>query len=112
MSNRPVDGDPVDTINRDSPFVQVSFDIKKIDQMATSHGVDFIHYKALPSPIGQKDRGDLRRSDGVDTITSNGMIYSCAGKFTATMIDNTSQERDSEAGQIEASEARIILPRF
>ena len=112
MSNRPVDGDPVDTINRYSPFVQVSFDIKKIDQMATSHGVDFIHYKALPSPIGQKDRGDLRRSDGVDTITSNGMIYSCAGKFTATMIDNTSQERDSEAGQIEASEARIILPRF
>jgi hypothetical protein len=112
MSNRPPKGDQADAINRYSPFVQVSFDMKKIDSMATSHGVDFVHYKAIPSPLGKKDRGDYRRSDGVDTITSNGHIYKCAGSFTATMIDNTSQERDSHAGQIEASEARIILPRF
>jgi hypothetical protein len=112
MSNRPPKGNQVDTINRGTPFTQMSLDLKKVDAMANSYGVDFAHFAAIPSPIGQKDRGDYRRSDGVDTITSNGFIYTCIGKFTATMIDNTSKEKDSEAGQVEASESRLVLPRF
>jgi hypothetical protein len=112
MSNRPPKGNQVDTINRGTPFTQMSLDLSKVDQMANSYGVDFAHYAAMPSPIGQKDRGDYRRSDGVDTITSNGYIYTCVGKFTATMIDNTSQEKDSDAGMIEASEMRLVMPRF
>jgi len=112
MSIRPPKGPQIDTINRGTPFTQLTLDLKKVDAMANSYGVDFAHYKAIPSPIGQKDRGDYRRSDGVDTITSNGMIYTCAGQFTATMIDNTTKQQDATGGSVEASEARLVLPRF
>lgn len=109
---RPPTGNQVDTINRNSPFIQQSFDLAKQDQFVTSYAVDFIHYKATPSPIGQKDRGDYRRSDGVDVITSNGMIYRCAGKFSATMVDNERQQRRGASGITDPSHSRLILPRF
>ena len=113
MSNRKTKGTQVDTINRYSPQVQESFDLVRLDAFVTGLGVDFAHFKAIPSPIGQNDRGDYRRSDGVDTITSNGMIYRCGGKFTATMTDNSrEQKRSSNSGVVDPSEARLVLPRF
>lgn len=112
MSKRKPKGLQADTINRNSPFTQMSFDLNKQDQFVTSFGVDFLHYKAMPSPIGQKDRGDLRRSDGVDTITSNGMIYKCSGTFTATMSDNSRDQKRGNSGILNPSESRLILPRF
>lgn len=112
MSTKKPTGTQVDTINRNSPFVQMSFDLKKQDAFATSFSVEFIHYKALPSPIGQNDRGDYRRNDGVDTITSNGMIYRCSGKFSATMTDNERSKGKSDGGTTDPSQSRIVMPRF
>lgn len=112
MSDRPPKGIQVDTINRFSPQVQESFDLKRLDGFVTGLGVDFTHYKATPSPIGKNDRGDLRRNDGVDTITSNGMIYRCGGKFTATMTDNSREQRRNPSGVTDPSESRLVLPRF
>lgn len=102
----------VDTIDRTSPYIQESFDLDRMDEFVTGLGVQFLHYKAMVSPIGKKDRGDYRRSDGVDTITSNGMIYKLAGKFTATMTDNTRNDRRGDAGILDVSESRLVLPRF
>jgi len=112
MSDRPPKGIQVDTINRFSPQVQESFDLKRLEGFVTGLGVDFTHYRATPSPIGKSDRGDLRRSDGVDTITSNGMIYRCAGKFTATMTDNSRDQRRAPGGTVDPSESRLVMPRF
>lgn len=112
MSKRKSNGIDVDTINRYSPQIQQSFDLKRLEGFVTGLGVDFTHYKAMPSPIGQKDRGDYRRSDGVDTITSNGMIYRCAGKFTATMTDNSREQKRSGGGVLDPSESRLVMPRF
>ena len=112
MAKRLPKGIQVDTINRNSPFVQQSFDLKRQDAFVTSLGADFKHYKAMPSPIGKKDRGDYRRNDGVDTITSNGMIYKCAGNFTATMTDNQREQRRTGAGALDPSESHLIMPRF
>lgn len=112
MSNRPPKGTQVDTINRYSPQGQQSFDLNRLDTFVTSLGVDFSHYKAVPSPIGQNDRGDYRRSDGVDTITSNGMIYRCSGKFTATMTDNSRSQKQGDSGTLDPSESRLVMPRF
>jgi len=106
------EGQQSDTIDRNSPFVQESFDLARLDAFATSLGVQFFHYKAMVSPIGKKDRGDYRRSDGVDTITSNGMIYRCAGKFTATMTDNSRNQKRGDSGILDASEGRLVMPRF
>lgn len=114
MSNRKTKSNEihVDVINRYLPQVQESFDLKRLDAFVTGLGVDLIHYRAIPSPIGKNDRGDLRRNDGVDTITSNGMIYRRGGVITATMTDNSREQKRSQSGVLDPSEARLVLPRF
>lgn len=113
MSNRPPQGQQIDTITPFAPQEQQSFDLRRLEiGLSTGLGADFRHYKATPSPIGQNDRGDYRRSDGVDTITSNGMIYRCAGIFTATMTDNTREQKRSTGGVLDPSESKLVMPRF
>lgn len=112
MSNKKPIGNQTDTIARDSFPTEMSFDLIKQDIFVQSLGVDFIHYRAMPSPIGQADRGDYRRNDGIDTITSNGMLYRCAGIFTATMTDNNRKQQRVEGGLNDPSEARLVLPRY
>lgn len=112
MSNRTPIGQQIDTIDRNLEYVQESFDLDRLDVFVTGLGVEYTHYKGMPSPIGQNDRGDYRRNDGVDTITSNGMIYKCAGKFTATMTDNSRDRKRGEAGVLDPSESKLVMPRF
>jgi len=104
--------DKVDVIPRDSEYIQESFDLKRMDNFVEGLGVEYLHYKSIPSPIGQRDRGDYRRSDGVDTITSNGMIYHCAGKFRATLTDNSRDRKRGGAGTLDPSEGLLVMPRF
>lgn len=112
MSNRKPNGIQIDTIDRNLEFTQESFDLVRLDNFVTGLGVEYIHYKGMPSPIGQNDRGDYRRNDGVDTITSNGMIYRCSGRFTATMTNNSRDRKQGEAGILDPSESKLVLPRF
>ncbi len=102
----------IDAIDRFGEYVQESFDLDRLENFVTGLGVQFFHYKAMPSPIGKLDRGDYRRNDGVDTITSNGMIYICSGKFTATMTDNSRSRTRGEAGILDPSESKLVMPRF
>lgn len=113
MSNRKPNGAQIDAIDRNMEYIQESFDLDRLEVgLSTGLGVEYFHYKGMPSPIGQNDRGDYRRNDGVDTITSNGMIYRCAGKFTATMTDNSRDRKRGEAGTLDPSESKLVLPRF
>lgn len=91
---------------------QVTMDLAKNDDLITQRGVEFEHWVAIPSPIGLKDRGDYRRSDQYDTLTSNGMLYRKAGCFTATIVANSKSKRPSEGGIFDYSTARLLLPRF
>lgn len=111
MSDRPADGEQAFAINPFSPFIQTSFDLTRFEKFVTGLGVDFVHYKAMYSPIGLQDRGDYRR-DGLDTITSNGAIFVCGGKFTATMTDNSKGKKRTDGGELDPSESRLVLPRF
>lgn len=112
MSNRTPKGQQIDVIDRNLEYIQESFDLDRLDVFVTSLGVEYIHYKGIPSPIGQNDRGTYIKNDGVDTITSNGMIYTCAGKFTATMTGNTRDANFAESGILDPSESRLVMPRF
>jgi hypothetical protein len=112
VSNKQPKGNQADTIDRNSPYIQESFDADRLDNFVTGLGVEYFHYKGVPSPIGQNDRGDYHRNDGVDTITSNGFIYRCAGKFTATMTDNSRDRKQGNSGFLDPSESRLVLPRF
>jgi len=95
-----------------SPFGQTSFDLSKQDAFVQSLGIDFSHYKAMPSPIGLKDRGEYRREDGVDIVSSNGMLYYCAGVLTATMTDNSRDQKRIEQGLLDPSQSRLVMSRF
>lgn len=112
MPKRNPFGYQVDTINRKSPFVQETLDLDKQDHFVKSFAVDFTHYKAMPSPIGKKDKGDYRRSEGVDTITSNGMIYRVGGVIRGTMTDDKRDKKKSDGGFVDVAVGRLVLPRF
>ena len=112
MSAKPPIGLQISTIVPLAPLIQESFDLNRLDVFVTSLGVDITHYRAIPSPIGLNDRGSWRRNDGVDTISSNGMIYRCAGVFTATITTNERSEKRGTSGVIDPSEARLVMPRF
>lgn len=112
MSVRPPIGLQISTITPAAPLIQESFDLNRLDVFVTSLGIDIMHYRAIPSPIGKNDRGSWRRNDGVDTISSNGMIYRYAGTFTATLTTNTREEKRGPSGVIDPSEARLVMPRF
>ena len=83
---------PVDPTDLD----QISFNMLKHDQFVRSHGVTFQHFRAMPSPVGLKDRGEYRRSDALDTISSNGMIYKQCGCFTAPLLGNSKKHNSTE----------------
>jgi hypothetical protein len=105
----------IQTIPFTTPIIQQSFDLNKLDNFAQNLGTKFMHWKAMPSPIGLNDRGDYRRSDNgeVDVITSNGYIYYLAGVFTATLVGNSrDQKRPSDSALIDYSQGYLILPRF
>lgn len=91
---------------------QVTMDLSKSDDLVTQRGVQFMHYAAIPSPIGQKERGDYRRTDQYDVITSNGMIYKFVGCFTGAIVSNSKNKKNTSGGIADYSVARLILPRF
>lgn len=94
------------------PLQEVGINLDSQDQFIKSHGVEFEHWVAIPSPVGLKDRGDYRRSDNYDIITSNGMIYKLAGCFTAAIVSNSKSKRPSAGGVVDYSTARLLIPRF
>lgn len=91
---------------------QISFNMDKQDQFVKSHGVCFLHFRAMPSPIGLKDRGEYRRSDSLDTISENGFVYNQDGEFDGVVLGNSKQKQQVEGGLYDYSEARLTLPRF
>src|ERR1035437_3690256 len=111
MSNRSPKGVQLQAINAWCPLVETSFNLISDDAFITGQGIDYCHWKAMPSPIGLKDRGDYRR-DGLDAITSNGMIYVYAGVFTGCETDNTTDKKRTDGGIIDPSVSRLVLPRF
>lgn len=112
MAKRPASPLQAKTIKERSKVPQISFNAEAQDDFVSSHGVSFIHYRAMPSPIGLKDRGDYRRSDSLDTISSNGFVYKKCGVFTAVMMGNGKRYAEGDGGMIDQSTARITLPRF
>jgi len=111
MSDRPPKGEQLQAINAWCPLVQTSFNLVSDDAFVTGQGIDYDHFKCVVSPIGLKDRGDYRR-DGLDTITSNGMIYVYAGTFSAAEVSNTRDKRRTDGGTDDPSTSNLIMPRF
>ena len=112
MAKVPAKGPQLVTIPVESDLPQISFNMVDHDSFIRSHGVTFVHSRAMPSPVGLKDRGEYRRSDALDTISSNGMIYKQCGCFTAVMLGSSKSTKSVEGGMYDQATARITLPRF
>lgn len=111
MSIRPPKGEQLQAINPWCPLVQTSFSLVADDSFVTGQGCEYDHFKCVPSPIGLKDRGDYRR-DGLDVLTSNGMLYVYCGTFSAAEVSNTRDKRRVDGGTDDPSVSNLILPRF
>ena len=113
MATKPKKGTQIDALPKTPVDLgQISFNLEKQDQFIKSHGVSFVHYRAMPSPIGLKDRGDYRRSDSLDTLSENGFIYTKCGEFDGVILGNSKSKSPSEGGMVDTSEARLTLPRY
>lgn len=90
----------------------IKFNLESQEQFAKDKGTVFEHWAAIPSTIGQKDRGDLRRPDTLDTIAENGFIYRKVGEFVGTITGNGKNHNHTEGGILDTSTARLILPKY
>ena len=110
--NKKPEGEQIQTIPFFAPYQQESFDLNRLDAFSKGLGTTFYHWKATPSPIGLNDKGDYRRNE-TDVMTSNGYIYTLAGKFTAVLTGNQKdQRRPAEGAVIDASQGNLVMPRF
>jgi len=112
MSTKDAKGPQLKAIPSEGFLDQISFNAEKSDQLVTGRSVELIHYKCMPSPIGIKEVGDNRRTNDLDSISSNGMLYSKAGCFSGAILGNGKQKKSFEANLIDASTAHLVLPRF
>jgi hypothetical protein len=112
MAKKTVKAPQISVLPQSQALPELSFDLAKNDQFIQSLGVKFTHYRAMPSPIGLKDIGEYRKSETLDTIQENGMIYTKCGEFTATFLSNSKSNQSVDGGIFDQSTARITLPRF
>lgn len=90
----------------------VKFNLDAQESFAKDKGIIIEHWAAIPSTIGQKDRGDLRRPDTLDTVSENGFIYKKVGEFVGTIIGNSKNHNHVEGGILDTSTARLVMPRL
>lgn len=90
----------------------VSFNLDAMDQFVHNNSVSLEHWMAIPSPIGLKERGDIRRSEILDTLESNGLLYKKVGEFNAAFLSNSHNKSDIDGGVLDSATARITMPRF
>lgn len=91
---------------------KVKFNLKAQEDFALNRGIKWTHWVAVPSPIGQKDKDEYRRSDSLDTLSENGFIYKKVGTFTGTIIGNGKKNYQSDGGIYDNSQARLVIPKF
>lgn len=95
------------------PSTQVSFDIDAFDEAIRGHGVKFVHYMALPCPVGMTDLDDNRRPHPHNPCScSNGFLYQKAGAITGLFTGNSKTKTPDEMGFWDASTVQASFPRF
>jgi hypothetical protein len=72
------------------PDQAISMDVDAFDRLVRSQGLTFVHYRAVPCPIGLVDPNDMRRPHENHSGCSNGYIYIKAGEITCAFSGNRS----------------------
>jgi hypothetical protein len=93
-------------------LAHISLNLSANDKFVEGLGLHFEHWIGMPSPLGLKDKGDLRRPEGLDVESSNGMIYKKAGCFQGAITSNSKKKAPMDGGLMDNSTAYLTLPRF
>lgn len=91
---------------------EVYFNLNTQDNFVASMAPEYIHYQAIPSPLGKKSKGDYRRPDVYDDESLGGFLYQCAGTFSGVMLSNSRSKSDIDGGNEDSAGSRMTMPRF
>lgn len=94
------------------PDQAISMDVDAFDRLVRSQGLTFVHYRAVPCPMGMVDPTDLRQPHEDHVGCSNGNIYVRAGEITAAFAGNRKDSRLMDLGLWSGSAATVTVPRF
>jgi hypothetical protein len=93
-----------------SPMTTVSWDADNFDLFVRSQGVKFVHWRAMPCPVGKSDRWDVRRTEHDHSGCSNGHIYTRAGEITCLFMGNGNKRDQHETGLKDGGTANATAP--
>jgi hypothetical protein len=94
-------------------FQSVFFAIEQFDQAIRDHGVQLVHFRALPCPVGRIDKDDTTRRPHEDHFgCSGGMILKKSGVVKGLFSGNNTNYSFTDPGILETSNGSITVPRF
>lgn len=94
------------------PEAEARFDVNAFDHRIRAHGIRLRHYRAMRSPGGMTDLHDIRIPDGDLLGSSNGFLYTYAGKITALFTGNSMQSNPQDVGILDGATVRVTTPRY
>jgi len=107
MSRRQAEGN----VDLTGPLTTVSWDEDAFDVFIRSQGAKFVHWRAMPCPVGMTDRWDVRRTHPDHSGCSNGHLYTRAGVVTCMMGSGAPNKMEqNDIGLLNGSTVRVTAP--
>lgn len=103
---------PAQVYTTELPHAAISFDVDAFDHALRSHGVTFVHFRAMRCPVGMIDEHDIRRPHEDHSGCSNGFLYTKAGEITCLFTGNSNSPMQSDMGIADGSTVSVTLPRY
>lgn len=101
---------PTEINSIDLPNESVAFDAEAFNEAIASHGAVFVHWQAIPDPLGLQGKFDARRPDGVNnTKAFNGHYYIKRGCLQAIITGANKEVKSHLGGQVDAGVASITV---
>lgn len=101
-----------DSINIDLNFSAINFDVEAFDKFIIANGMELVHFKATPCPIGMVDVTDVRAAHHEHADCSNGYIYKYAGTVFGMGVSNGAVTSLEDIGLLDSSIITVTFPRF
>jgi hypothetical protein len=93
-----------------APLTTVSFELEAFEVALRSQGVQLVHYRAVPCPVGLTDKDDIRRGHDDHSDCTNGQIYIKAGTITGIFTGNGNKMDQSDMGLLDSANVNVTLP--
>lgn len=90
----------------------VHLDVGYIDNFVDGQGITFLHYRAIPCPVGLGDPYDIRKIHEDHEGCSNGFIYEYAGEVVCTFVGNGKQFQWQDVGLTTDASAQVTVSRY